>query len=395
MVEKTLALRPGGYGQSQFLERHPLYFKYADKSVYLKAFLICLPFLILGLLPLIFQYTPLPDVFGWQRDATFADFGIGLLGDEKIFNFVDVGNGKSVGPFGVGALLLSMLIPFGVALFFSIAYKARTSEIIKERKRTKDLEAEFNSSLFQLGNRLGNGVPPELVFGKVAESTKGLKTEDFFKRVNYNIRQLGMGVEKAIFDRNRGAINYYPSDLIATSMRVLIESSKKGLKIAAVSLMSISEYVKNIQKITQRLKDLLAEIISDMKSNMTFLAPLLSGIVVGLAAMITSILSKMSEMMASGGLPADAQFADILSMFKVETLIPPYFLQIIVGVYLVQIVFILTSALVRVESGEDKLQKTYLTGKNLKKSIFLYFAVALCATLALYVLTVVVLGNML
>lgn len=395
MVEKTLALRPGGYGESQLLERNPLYFKYVDKSVYIKAFLICLPFFILGLLPLIFQYTPLPQVFGWQTDATFSDIGIGFLGNERIFNFIDVGDGEVTGPFGIGALILSMLIPLGVALFFVIAYGAQTKEIIKNREKTKSLETEFNSSLFQLGNRVGNGVPPELVFGKVAESTRGLKTEDFFKRVNYNIRQLGMSVEKAIFDRNRGAINYYPSDLIATSMRVLIESSKKGLKIAAVSLMSISEYVKNIQKITQRLKDMLAEIISDMKSNMTFLAPLLSGIVVGLSAMITAILAKLSNLFNSGELPETSQFSDILSIFKVETMLPPYFLQIIVGVYLVQIVFILTSALVTVDSGEDKLQKTYLTGKNLRKSIMLYFIIALGATLALYILTIVVLGNML
>ena len=83
-------------------------------------------------------------------------------------------------------------------------------------------------------------------------------------------------------------------------MRIFIESAKKGLKIAAVSLISISEYVKNIKKITARLKDMLAEIISDMKSNMTFLAPLLSGIVVGLAVMITSILNKMNLTNLSG-----------------------------------------------------------------------------------------------
>jgi len=105
---------------------------------------------------------------------------------------------------------------------------------------------------------------------------------------------MGMSVERAIFDRRRGAIIYYPSDLIAISMRILVESSKKGLKIAAIGLMSISEYVKNIQKITNRLRDMLAEVISDMKSNMTFLAPLLSGIVVGLAAMITAILNNLS-----------------------------------------------------------------------------------------------------
>ncbi|GAH07647.1 unnamed protein product, partial [marine sediment metagenome] len=33
-------------------------------------------------------------------------------------------------------------------------------------------------------------------------------------------------------------------------------------------MMSISEYIKNINKITMRLRDMLAEIISDMKSNM-------------------------------------------------------------------------------------------------------------------------------
>jgi hypoxanthine-guanine phosphoribosyltransferase len=66
--------------------------------------------------------------------------------------------------------------------------------------------------------------------------------------------------------------------------------------------MSISEYIKNIDKINERLKDLLAEIISDMKSNMTFLAPLLSGIVVALSSMIISILNKLNitEMLSGG-----------------------------------------------------------------------------------------------
>ena len=95
---------------------------------------------------------------------------------------------------------MGLFIPLGVALFFAIAYKSKTKDLIKERDKTKQLEREFNNSLFQLGNRIGNGVPPELVFGKVAESSKGLMTESFFRKINYNIRQLGMGVEKAIFD---------------------------------------------------------------------------------------------------------------------------------------------------------------------------------------------------
>ena len=394
LTDKILLLRPGGHGESGLLEKNPLYAKYKDNSSYFNAFAICFPLFFLGLLPLIFGYTPVPELLGLQKDYTFTELGLSVFGDELFFGFIETGTGI-IGPFGIGALVLSMFIPLGLALFFSIAFKGKTKEMILEREKTKQLEAEFNNSLFQLGNRIGNGVPPELIFGKVAESSKGLRTADFFSRVNYNIRQAGMGVEKAIFDPQRGALIYFPSDLIATSMRVLVESSKKGLKVAAISLMSISEYVKNIQKITTRLRDLLAEIISDMKSNMTFLAPLLSGIVVGLAAMITSILGKLkvSELGGEGGAGV-GNLGSIMDIFDLTNMIPPYYLQIAIGVYLVQIIFILTSTLVSIDSGEDKLEKTYKTGKNLMKGVMLYFITAMTATLALFILTAVVLGNL-
>ncbi len=396
LTDKVLMLRPGGYGETSLLEKNPLHYKYESKEYYFKAFLICLPFFILGLLPLIFQYTPLPEILGFQKDYAFSQLGMSLFGEEKIFGFISVGN-KAVGPFGIGALILSMFIPLGLALFFYIVYKNKTEELIVEREKTKQLENEFTNSLFQLGNRIGNGTPPEIAFGKVAESSKGLVTEDFFRRVNYNIMQLGMDVERAIFDKKVGAIILYPSELIATSMRILIESSKKGLQVAASSLMSISEYMKNIQKINNRLRDMLAEIISDMKSNMTFLAPLLSGVVVGLAAMITSILGKLNlNLLGLEGVEAVGigNLGDILKVFNLEKMIPPYFLQIAIGIYIIEIIFILTSTLVTINSGEDKLEKTHLIGKNLQKGISLYFVVGFLATLTLFVLTSVVLGKL-
>ncbi|MDP2673189.1 MAG: hypothetical protein Q8O84_05235, partial [Nanoarchaeota archaeon] len=382
LTDKVLMLRPGGYGETRLLERNPLYSKYKSKKPYLIAFFICLPLFILGFFPLIMHY-------GFNSDFSFSQLGLGIFGNGNLFDFKSDGSG----PFGLGALIFGMFIPLGVALFFSLSYKMKTKELIKEREKTKQLESEFTNSLFQMGNRMGNGVPAELVFLKVAESSKGLMTEDFFRRVNYNIRQMGMSVKKAVFDKQRGAINYYPSDLIATSMEVLIESAKKGLKIAAISLMSISQYVKNIQKITDRLRDLLAEIISDMKSNMTFLAPLLAGVVVGLAMMITSILSFLDLSELQGG-EAIGGFTGILNIFDLTKMIPPYYLQIIIGIYLVEIIFILTSTLVTVDSGEDKLEKTNKTGINLRRGILLYFIVAFLSTIILSVLSSVVLSGL-
>ncbi len=394
LVDKIMFLRPGGYGESEFLETNPLYPKYKSNRPFFIAFFICFPFFLIAMLPLLFQYTPVSSLFGIPTDFTFAQLGISFFGNESVFGFQN-----GLGPFGVGALILSMFLPLGGALFFSIAYSMKTKELIVAREETRELEKEFNGSLFQLGNRLGNGVPPELVFAKVAESSEGLRTADFFRRVNYNISQMGMSVERAIFDPKRGAIKYYPSDLIATSMKILVESSKKGLMIAATSLMSISEYIKNINKITDRLRDLLAEIVSDMKSNMTFLAPLLSGIVVGLASMIISILNKLNIEKMLGGASGEGLVGSLSSfigpggLFSIEKMIPPYYLQLAIGIYLIEITFILTSALVTIDSGQDNLEKTNKTGKNLKSAMLLYFITALVSTVALFALVSMVLGG--
>jgi hypothetical protein len=188
-----------------------------------------------------------------------------------------------------------------------------------------------------------------------------------------------------LFNPKRGALIFYPSHLIETSMKILVESSKKGLQVAARSLMSISDYVKNIRKIDERLTDLLADIISDMKSNMTFLAPLLSGIIVGLSGMITGILTSLDALMKTGGSTQLGGYdvGTLLDLFKVQGMIPPYWVQVCVGLYLIEIIFILTATLVTIKSGKDELQSTAEIGQNLKFGMTLYLIVALLAVLAL------------
>jgi len=153
--------------------------------------------------------------------------------------------------------------------------------------------------------------------------------------------------------------------------------------------VSISQYVKNIDKINERLKDLLADIISGMKSNMSFLAPLLAGIVVGLAAMITTILSRLQGLLATGGegaAIAGTTVGNLTNLFDLQAMIPPYWLQIVVGIYLIQVVYILSLTLVSVESGVDKLREKSEIAKNMKTGILLYIMAALAASLILSIL---------
>lgn len=388
MVSEVLFKRPGGYGETNTLENNPDYASYASKKPYFIAALVALPLLFIGLLPFILQIGFVNDTLGLANDLDFGSLGISFLSGEKFFNFIEV-DGVTRGPFGIGAILLSLAVPLSVALFFYISYGKKTKYLIKARDDTKQLEKEFANSLFQLGNRLGDNVPAEVAFGRVASSTQGQKSASFFSMVSHNVQQGGMSVERAVFDTKRGALIFYPSALIATSMRILVESVQKGLNIAARSLMSISEYVKNIDKINQRLHDLLAEIVSDMKSNMVFLAPLLAGIVVGLSAMITLILSRLQGLQVGtgGDVAGLGNFGDIFnSLFNVQAMVPPYFIQLSVGLYIIEVIFILTGALVTVDSGKDSLREKHELAKNLQRGILLYLVTALVSILALAVL---------
>ena len=402
LTSEVLLKRPGGYGETSILEKNPLYHQFSSKKPYIKAALICFPFLLLGFFPLVFGYTPIGEWLGIVGpgeifDPPLSKIGLSFLGPGNFFGFHDVG-GSINGPFGIGAILLSLFIPFSVAMFFALSFSMRTKGLITARNETKILEDEFNSTLFTLGNRLGDGTPAEIAFSKVAQSTKGQRTSEFFNLVNVNIQSMGMSLEEAIFNTKRGALIYYPSNLISTSMRILIESVKKGLGVAAQSLMSISEYVTNVKKINQRLNDLLAEVVSDMKSNMTFLAPLLAGIVVGLASMITSILSRLKDMMNLGEEEAFiggvGTISNIVDMFDVSNMLPPYFIQISIGLYIVQVVFILTGTLVTVDSGDDKLKQAHETSRNLMRGGLLYLVMALLSIIALAILSRVALGTM-
>jgi len=214
LSSQIMLKRPGGYGESEILELNPDYHKYKSKKPYLIAGLICLPLFLIGISPLLFQIPVFVQTLGLQPDYVFN-----FLGEIRLFDYKDLVTGSSintiqelkdagkvVGPFGLGGLLLGLFIPVSIAMFFSIAYGMKTKDLIKHRENTTQLEKEFTNSLFQLGNRLGDGMPAEMAFARVAESTHGQRTEDFFRKVNINLHQAGMGLERAILIREEGQL---------------------------------------------------------------------------------------------------------------------------------------------------------------------------------------------
>ena len=250
--------------------------------------------------------------------------------------------------------------------------------LLKSVKKTKELEEEFSSAMFQLGNRLGDGIPAEIAFAKVAANMKGSTSGDFFNLAERNMTKLGMGLEQSVFDPKVGAVVSFPSKVIESSMKVLIESVKKGPRIAAQALLSMSRYIKEIHRVEERLKDLMSDIISSMKAQTKFLTPAIAGIVIGITSMISTILTRLSAQLTSfaakGGTDSVGGWGDMLSIFGIG--IPTFHFQVIVGIYVVQIVYILTILSSGIENGADKLGERYALGKNMINSTLLYCFIA-------------------
>ena len=371
--KNILSKRPTGYGDTDISEINPELKKYKNILVNIGGFelqiqpiFICIiigAFLgLIALTPLILHtINPSP---GFDINLPF---GIKLL-EYRESNTIP---GKIIGPYGLGAALLSLFFPLALAFSVGLYFRLRSKNIIQIRERTKKLEDEFASSLFQLGNRLGDGLPAEIAFQKVASVMGDSTSGRFFRLVSDNIAKLGMSVKEAIFNPKTGALVYFPSNIIQSSMQVLVQSIKKGPVIAAQALMNIARYIKEIHKVNERLKDLMADVISDMKSQIHFLTPAISGVVIGITSMITYILGALSGNIQNlGTSEMGGRVTDIASLFGDG--IPTYYFQAVIGIYVFQIVYILTQLSNGIENGADKLGEKNALGHNLIRSTVLY-----------------------
>ncbi|HLF55017.1 MAG TPA: hypothetical protein VI612_04825 [Candidatus Nanoarchaeia archaeon] len=372
--KNILAKRPTGYGDTDIAELNPALKKYRNILIKFGKLELQIPpaiiAVIIGCVLGLIAFSPL--IIHSLNPGYDIDIGGFQMLEYKESQQVA---GLIIGPYGLGASLLSLFFPLALALSIGLYFRLRSTNVIKIRDEAKKLEDEFSSALFQLGNRLGDGLPAEIAFPKVAALMEDTTSGRFFKLVSLNISKLGMGVKDAIFNPQSGALAYYPSAIIQSSMKVLIESIKKGPLIAAQALLNVARYIKEIHKVNERLKDLMADIISDMKSQIAFLTPAISGIVIGITSMITYILGKLSSNITNLGTEqAGTQIGTLANLFGDG--IPTYYFQAVVGIYVFQIVYILTVLSNGIENGADKLQERYLLGNNLLRSTILYCLIA-------------------
>jgi Flp pilus assembly protein TadB len=254
----------------------------------------------------------------------------------------------------------SILIIFGAALMIIIYAFLDSYQKMRVRKDIEKIEDEFATALFQLGNAISGGSPLETAIDKARINLKEMKIADMFEIISLNMKKFGYTFEQALFDKEVGALWYYPSKLINSIMLTIIQSAKKSVKTAANSMIVISRYLKGVHEVKEEIDDILGETTSSMKFLAIFLAPMVAGVTVTLAVVILQILQKlgaaMQSIMATAGNVNTYQTFLLVPWAMGGTLpiTPPAF-QMIVGIYMIETSVLLAVFLNGIKYGEDPI----------------------------------------
>ena len=281
--------------------------------------------------------------------------------------------------FPAEALLMSILIILGVGFGLAFYLILSSYQTVKIQDKIEKTEGQFELALFQLGNRAKSGMPTEVAIEKSIDDLKDLEIADLFKRVLRNLRELGSSsFMDALFNKKFGALRYYPSKLIKNVMYTVADTAEKGVAYASDAMLTISRYLKNVKETQEYIRELLSETVSSMKFQAYMLTPIITGLIVSMSEIISKVFLVLMTRLNSVGFFGDTQILTSVSFFNdVKTAMSPSIFQLIVGVYLIEVIVILGFFMTKISHGQNKALEYNSAGKMLIVGIIMYLVVAL------------------
>lgn len=285
--------------------------------------------------------------------------------------------------------LYSLSIIWGIGIGIIIYCLGLSSQRQKIRDEIKMVEDEFQIALFNMADVLSSGIPMETALEEVAQKYKQSKMDKspmfkFFVDMLRNMKNMGMTFERAVFDRDYGAIVRFPSKLVKDIMKIIVSASTKSSEILSVATRSISDFLSKTKNIESMLKQMLEEIASSIKMQAVFIGPFICAIVASMATFIIELLQKIANflkgieenfnMTGSFVHQGTVKIGDTLGMVNIEQVMPPTIFQMIVGIYMIEIVVILSYFLNGILNGFDETTRNVYIGKNLISALILYSA---------------------
>jgi hypothetical protein len=281
-------------------------------------------------------------------------------------------------------LLHSIFFVCGIGM--SIAAYSFTISFFKLDFRNKvvNMERELGEFLFILGITLSKGMPIEDALEKSKKRVKVFAIREMVERITYNIKIFGMTFKNAVFDKSYGVVAIFPSKIIKAMMKAVVEVSQKGTFYLSQALVGISRYLRGMKRIEDFVTEQLSDIAMNMRLQAWLLVPLTCAIVVALMAIMAEMLlsiqglyenliSTVSQMGTVGSIGEGA----LQSIFNFQKVVDPWIFQLILGIYMIEVVFILAYFDSKIEYGGEKVMRDFNVAKMLTIASLVYTALSL------------------
>jgi len=243
----------------------------------------------------------------------------------------------------------------------------------KVRDEIKQMEKEFGDALYILGKRISEEKSPEESFLYTAKTMQGTKIANIFHLTCYNLTAFHTNFYDALYSAEFGALQHVYSDRIKAILRLFVEGTQKSQRAVSASLIRIADHLKQLQEVEHKITDMLYELTSTLRSTITFFAPLIAGVTLAITTLISSILSSLkvnasaefSTTDVSPTLPGNSQ------TFLMENIRPEYFV-LVIGIYLIELVFLLTRFTNGIDEGDDKATYMHTLGRCMPISVLVF-----------------------
>jgi len=278
--------------------------------------------------------------------------------------------------FSDATFLASMGITISIGFILFLAGYIYTSGFETINKKIIKYEDELPTAAYQLASVCRSGKPIEILVHEASDYLKDLEIREIFAVASMKIKS-GLTLYKAFFDEKVGALKEVNSRIIRVVIGSIVDLAEKGSIAVSKALDAIARFLDDAKDVNKFTDEVLDEVTSEMKITVYVFAPLAAGIVVGLLSMLTIVfysftLSFQELERTLGGREYKSVFESIGWLLNLaKTIDLPQF-QIVVGLYMLEIVIMISYFLGELKYGEDEVNKIKDISKTVLISILIY-----------------------
>jgi hypothetical protein len=373
LLYRILSKRPGGYSHTEKIEE-------VQPNKYIKIGNLQLPIFPLAILLGIFIMFP-----GLIHFAELFSYYNYINSNYSPSKAAELWREFSISSYSQEKMLIdtfkAMFVIWGLSFIIIFSYFFRSAKPYQFDQYIRRLEKDFEYGLFELHSALQQNVPIEIALDKVKKQYERINRTDsptyhFFNQLYEKLIKETRSLEDILFGE-RGLLHQIPSSMIKNVMSIVISAISKGASIASSVTKNISYYLGRLSEIEDLIRKTTIEVTSNLEMQGKLIAPFMAAIVASSAVIVIQLLQGVTYILKSfqqlyGGAVIGETFVDIFELLKIEEVMPPTLMELIVGIYFVESVLIICYFYVGIARGFNKVHREYLTYKWLLVGVILF-----------------------